>query len=53
MPRCWSARPPLVRPAGKTLLDAIEALYKEFGYYRNALCSFAFEGEAVCIRCRT
>ena len=28
-----------------TLLDAIEALYKEFGYYRNALCSFAFEGE--------
>ncbi len=30
---------------GKTLLDAIEALYKEFGYYRNALCSFAFEGE--------
>ena len=31
---------------GKTLLDAIEALYKEFGYYRNALCSFAFEGES-------
>ena len=30
---------------GKTLLDAIEALYREFGYYRNALCSFAFEGE--------
>ena len=30
---------------GKTLLDAIEALYKEFGYFRNALCSFAFEGE--------
>ena len=30
---------------GMTLLDAIEALYKEFGYYRNALCSFAFEGE--------
>ena len=31
---------------GKTLLDAIEALYKEFGYFRNALCSFAFEGES-------
>ena len=31
---------------GKTLLDAIEALYREFGYYRNALCSFAFEGES-------
>ena len=30
---------------GMTLLDAIETLYKEFGYYRNALCSFAFEGE--------
>ena len=31
---------------GKTLLDAIEALYKEYGYYRNALCSFEFEGES-------
>ena len=31
---------------GKTLLDAIEALYREFGYYRNALCSFSFEGES-------
>ena len=31
---------------GKTLLEAIEALYREFGYYRNALCSFAFEGES-------
>ena len=36
----WYAR------QGKTLLDAIEALYKEFGYYRNALCSFTFEGES-------
>ena len=35
----WYAR------QGKTLLDAIEALYKEFGYYRKALCSFTFEGE--------
>ena len=35
----WYAR------QGKTLMDAIEALYKEFGYYRNALCSFTFEGE--------
>ena len=31
---------------GKTLLDAIEGLYKEYGYYRNALCSFEFEGES-------
>lgn len=31
---------------GKTLLDAINALYDEFGYYRNALCSFTFEGES-------
>ena len=31
---------------GKTLLDAIEGLYKEFGYYRNALSSFTFEGES-------
>ena len=30
---------------GQTLLDVIEALYKEFGYYRNALCSYTFEGE--------
>ena len=30
---------------GQTLLDAIEALYKDFGYYRNALCSYTFEGE--------
>ena len=31
---------------GKTLLDAIEGLYKEYGYYRNALSSFTFEGES-------
>ena len=30
---------------GQTLLDAVEALYKEVGYYRNALCSYTFEGE--------
>ena len=29
---------------GMTLLDAIEALYKEYGYYQNGLCSFTFEG---------
>ena len=34
----------MVRRAG--LLDAIEGLYKEYGYYRNALCSFEFEGES-------
>jgi phosphoglucomutase len=31
---------------GMTLLNAVEALYKEFGYYQNGLCSYAFEGEA-------
>ena len=29
---------------GKTLYDAIEALYQEYGYYQNGLCSFTFEG---------
>ena len=29
-----------------TLLDAINQLYAEFGCYRNALHSFAFEGES-------
>ena len=31
---------------GMTLLDAINQLYAEFGCYRNALHSFAFEGES-------
>ena len=31
---------------GMSLLDAINALYDEFGVYRNALSSFAFEGES-------
>ena len=31
---------------GKTLLDAIEALYDEFGWYKNDLLSFSFEGES-------
>ncbi len=34
------------RKKGMSLLDAIEALYKEFGYYRNGLLSFTFEGES-------
>ena len=36
----WYAR------QGKTLLDAIEGLYQEHGYYQNGLCSFTFEGES-------
>ena len=36
----WYAR------QGMTLLDAINALYAEFGCWRNALESFAFEGES-------
>ncbi len=31
---------------GKTLLDAVNALYDEFGWYKNELLSFAFEGES-------
>ena len=31
---------------GKTLLDAVNALYDEFGWYKNDLLSFAFEGES-------
>ncbi len=31
---------------GMTLLDAINALYAEFGCYRNGLESFTFEGES-------
>lgn len=31
---------------GMSLLDAVEALYKEYGYYRNALKSYTFEGES-------
>lgn len=30
---------------GKTLLDVLEDLYKEFGYYREALVSKVFEGK--------
>src|SRR5699024_4568513 len=36
----WYAR------QGMTLLDAINALYAEFGCWRSALESFAFEGES-------
>ena len=34
----WYAR------KGMTLGDAIDALYDQYGYYRNGLCSFAFGG---------
>ncbi|WP_050699375.1 phospho-sugar mutase [Anaeromassilibacillus senegalensis] len=30
---------------GKTLVDAINALYEKHGYYRNGLLNFGFEGE--------
>ena len=35
-----------VAKGNKTLLDAINALYDEFGWYKNDLLSFAFEGES-------
>ena len=31
---------------GMSLLDAVNALYAEYGWYRNALQSFTFEGES-------
>ena len=34
------------RKCGMSLLDAVNALYAEFGYYKNGLCSYTFEGEA-------
>lgn len=37
MARCYRAR-------GMDLKDAIDALYGKYGYYRNAVVSFAFEG---------
>ena len=30
---------------GMTLVFAINVLYEKYGYYKNALCNFAFEGE--------
>ena len=34
------------RPAGQDAAGRHRGMYREFGYYRNALCSFAFEGES-------
>ena len=31
---------------GRSLLDAIHALYEEYGYYQNALLTKTFEGQA-------
>ena len=31
---------------GKSLLDVMDEIYKEFGYYRNRLLNYGFEGEA-------
>ena len=28
-----------------TLVDAMNALYEKYGYYKNDLCNFGFEGE--------
>ena len=30
---------------GKTLVDVMNELYEKYGYYKNDLCNFAFEGE--------
>ena len=31
---------------GKSLLDVMDELYNEFGFYRNRLLNYEFEGEA-------
>jgi phosphoglucomutase len=38
------------RKQGRTLLDAMDALYRRYGYYENALMNFGFEGEDGMIR---
>jgi phosphoglucomutase len=35
---------------GMTLVDAMDALYKKYGYYENVLLNFGFEGEDGMIR---
>lgn len=35
---------------GMTLVDAIAALYEQYGYYRNKTCDLTFEGEDGMIR---
>lgn len=34
------------KKAGKTLVDRLNELYEKYGYYKNDLMEFAFEGEA-------
>ena len=38
------------REKGMTLVDAMESLYKQYGYYENELANFGFEGEDGMIR---
>ena len=38
------------REKGMTLVDAMESLYKQYGYYENELMNFGFEGEDGMIR---
>ncbi len=38
------------REKGMTLVDAMETLYKKYGYYENALANFGFEGEDGMIK---
>lgn len=38
------------REKGMTLVDAMEALYRQYGYYENELMNFGFEGEDGMLR---
>ncbi len=38
------------REKGMTLVDAMDSLYKQYGYYENELMNFGFEGEDGMIR---
>ena len=40
------------RKKGMTLIDAMESLYRKYGYYENVLMNFAFEGEDGMIQMR-
>ena len=41
---CWMEAAAYYAQKGMNLGDAIDSLYETFGYYRNDLCSFTFEG---------
>ena len=41
---------PVYKEKGMTLIDALEAIYKEFGYYTDSLYNFVFEGASGMVK---